>query len=470
METKRYLILSCGIISALPLAGETKEKFNVLFISADDMKPLLGCYGDPMAITPSLDNFAKGATVFTRAYCQQPVSGPSRASFLTGRYPDQTGVLRLTDWIRAKDPDIVTLPQALREAGYTTAGVGKVFQTDRNNLDPLSWSIPPVLYDMKRSDQYILEENKTDYKSVSNEFTDCPDSMYYDVRIRDAAILRLRELAAEGNPFFLAVGFHKPHLPFNAPARYRDMYSAELFEIDSTRTEGAPEVAYRPNRELTEYSDIPDIGPISPEQQKELKRAYYAAASFSDDNIGKVLEELRGLGLWDKTLIVILGDHGYHLGEQRLWCKSTNFEQACRAPLLIKRPEQKKGKVVRRVSEFAGIFPTVCDLCSVEVPSGVSGHNLFKTSIFRRSYAFSQIPHTIRIDGKNTKFTGYSVRDRNWTYVAWFNPDGECSFCELYKMKGHRVETENLAGAHKTAERRLRRILYRHLEEIGVRY
>lgn len=468
MDSKRYLILSCGIISAVQAFGKNEEKFNVLFISADDMKPLLGCYGDPIAITPSLDGFAKEATLFTRAYCQQPVSGPSRASFLTGRYPDQTGVLRLSDWIRAKDPDIVTLPQAFREAGYTTAGVGKVFQTDRNNLDSLSWTIRPKLFDMSRTDQYLLDENKTDYKSVSNEFTSLPDSLYYDVKIREAATKTLRELAGSGKPFFLAVGFHKPHLPFNAPERYRDMYKLDLFEIDSTMTEGAPEIAYRPNRELTEYTDIPDLGPISPEQQKQLKRAYYAAASFTDDNIGIVLGELRKLGLWDKTVIVILGDHGYHLGEQRLWCKSTNFEQAFRAPLIIKQPFQKKGRVEKRVSEFAGIFPTVCELCGIEIPSGVSGHNLFKVNLFRRNYAFSQIPHTIKQEGKNVKYTGYSVRDRNWTYVAWFDKKGNCAFIELYKMKGHRIETKNLAGAHKHAERRLERALSRHLEEIGV--
>ena len=465
---KEHFILFAGSILCFGLSSAKDRPVNVLFISADDMKPLMGCYGDPVAITPNIDNFAAGATIFKRAYCQQPVSGPSRASFLTGRYPDQTGVLRLSDWVRAKDPDIVTLPQALREAGYTTAGVGKVFQTDRNNLDSLSWSIRPQLFDMKRSDQYILEENKTDYKSVSHEFTNAPDSCYYDVKIRNAAIRTLKELASEGNPFFLAVGFHKPHLPYNAPERYYRMYASSGFNIDSARVVDAPEIAYRPNREITEYNDIPSIGPISSEQQEELKRAYYAAASFTDDNVGAVLDALKELGLYDNTMIVFLGDHGYHLGEQGLWCKSTNFEQACNAPLIIKMPGQKKTHTFEGVTEFVNIFPTVCKTCGVPVPEKVMGHNILRRSLFRKYYAFSQIPHNLKVEGKNQKFMGYSVRDKRWTYVEWFDKNGKPSFCELYDMDGRRVEDINIATSHGRKVRRMSKVLHKHLEKIGV--
>lgn len=464
---EKYFLLAGGILS-FGLCHAKDKNVNVLFISADDMKPLMGCYGDPVAITPNIDNLAAKATLFTRAYCQQPVSGPSRASFLTGCYPDQTGVLRLSDWIRAKDPDIVTLPEALREAGYTTAGVGKVFQTDRNNLDSLSWSIRPQLFDMKRADQYILEENKTDYKSVSHEFTDAPDSCYYDVKIKEAALATLKKLAGENKPFFLAVGFHKPHLPFNAPKRYYSMYSSSGFSIDSARVVDAPEIAYRPNRELIEYNDIPSIGPISPEQQEDLKRAYYAAASFTDDNVGALLDALRELGIYDNTMIVFLGDHGYHLGEQGLWCKSTNFEQACNAPLIIKMPGQKRGHTFKGVTEFVNIFPTVCKECGVPVPEKVMGHNIYKRSLFHRYYAFSQIPHTIKIDGKSEKFTGYSIRDKRWTYVEWFDKDGNASFYELYDMKGRRVEDMNKAASHGRKVRRMSKVLHNHLRKIGV--
>lgn len=409
------------------------------------MKPAMACYGDSIAITPALDGLAKDGILYSRAYCQQAVSGPSRASLLTGMYPDETGVLSLNTWIRKKNPDIVTLPQAFREAGYVTASAGKVFHGAKNNLDAPSWSLPPLLYAQIRPEAYVLEENKTDYKSVSNEFTTLDESLYYDVQIRDAALARLDSLCDASKPFFFAVGFHKPHLPWCAPQRFLDMYLPRRLSIDTARVVGAPYQAYRSNRELIEYNDVPSDGPIPLEQQEYLKKCYYACSSFTDENVGCILRRLKELGLYDNTLIVFLGDHGYHHGEQGLWCKSTEFESSCNAPLIIKLPKgmsrRKAAKLADAPVSFVDIMPTLCEACGVPVPEGVRGESLLQSG--HGPYAFSQIVHSH--DG--IKYTGYTVRDARWTYTEWLTPELECAASELYDMAGRdecRYERENV--------------------------
>ena len=434
---------------------------------ADDMKPAMGCYGDTIAVTPALDGLARDGILYSRAYCQQAVSGPSRASLLTGMYPDETGVLSLNTWIRKKNPNIVTLPQAFREAGYVTASAGKVFHGAKNNLDAPSWSAPPLLYAQIRPEAYVLQENKTDYKSVSNEFTTLDESLYYDVQIRNAAVGRLDSLAASGGPFFLAVGFHKPHLPWCAPTRFLDMYMPRKLNIDTARVAGAPYQAYRPNRELVEYTDVPSDGPIPLEQQEFLKKAYYACSSFTDENIGYVLQHLKDLGLYDNTLIVFLGDHGYHHGEQGLWCKSTDYESSCNAPLIIKLPKGMKAKRARALADapvsFVDIMPTLCAACGVPVPEGVRGENLLEGA--HSPYVFSQIAHSH--DG--IKYTGYAVRDKRWTYVEWLTPDLERAAAELYDMAGRdtiRFETQNVLAQHPEQAAAMAAILQEHLSSV----
>ncbi len=471
--------------AALLLAGcgaEQPRPCNILFLMADDMKPAMGCYGDSIAVTPALDGLAADGILFSRAYCQQAVSGPSRASLLTGRYPDQTGVLKLETLLRKKDPDIVTLPQAFREAGYTTASVGKVFHGVKNSMDTLSWSWRPLYCHMPRPDAYVLDVNKTDYKSVSREFAEVDEALYYDVKIREAALYRLDSLAASGGPFFLAVGFNKPHLPWSAPARYFDLYRDRALDIDTARVAGAPVQAYRSNRELTEYQDVPSDGPIPMALQKDLKRSYYACASFTDDNVGAILARLRKLGLYENTLVVFLGDHGYHHGEQGLWCKSTNFESSCNAPLIIKLPSGSTRRLPRRVGgqqaawispyraaavdarpvSFVDLMPTLCTACGVPVPEGAMGEDLFGPAE-HNPFVFSQIAHSV--DG--VKYMGYAVRDARWTYVEWFSPDMISVAAELYDMAGRdscRYEKANVLETYPDVAASLSEALLHHLE------
>lgn len=455
-------LLSAGAASFGLAACSDKavQPKNLLFIMVDDMKTDLGCYGDPYAKTPFVDDLAKDATLFAHAYCQQALSGPSRASILTGLRPDENGVTELNTWIRKKNRSVVTLPQAFRESGYHTASVGKTFHGTKNTLDSLSWSQTPEHYHYTKSDEYMLSENKTGEKAASYEFFDGTEDAYLDINIRNRAVSVLDSLAAADKPFFLAVGFLKPHLPFCAPQRFLDLYDDVDFSgIDTTRIYGAPELAYHNSNELRGYVDIGD----SQIDNAVLKKAYYACTSFADENIGVLIQELKRLGLYDDTVIVVLGDHGYHTGEQGLWCKSTNYEAACRAPLIIKDARQKKSRKVDVPVEFVDIFPTLTELCGIERPAGLSGkslNTLDKDSVY---YAVSQFPRPYAAlhRAKARTHMGYTIRDSRWRYIEWYDNDGNLAETELYDLSESKLESDNLSGTEACAleEERLKNTL-----------
>lgn len=450
---KTYSKITCAIgmfplIAACSPSNDINNK-NVLFIIADDMKPTIGCFGDTTAITPFMDQLGKSCTIFNRAYCQQALSGPTRASLLTGLRPNDTGVTELNTWMRAKNPDIITLPQIFKNAGYETRGVGKIFHGDKNSADSLSWSKYPCLFSYTKKDDYILDRNKTGKKASASEFTSDMDNKYFDVKIRDEAIRELRELAAAKKPFFLAVGFLKPHLPFCAPERFLDLYEESNFDIDTTAIKNAPSLAYHNNEELRGYTDIPDVGDIDSSHNMLLKKAYYACVSFTDENIGILIKELKDLGLFDNTVIVIVGDHGYHTGEQGLWCKSTNYEAACKAPLMIKDANQKEGRYVNSPVEFVDIFPTICRLCKIEPPKNLAGKYILATDYDKHDhFAISQFPRPYNaLHHANLRtHMGYAIRNSSWTYVEWHDTTGKITDRELYLMRNTTLEKENLAG------------------------
>ena len=423
---------------------EKNQPRNVLFIMVDDLRPSFGCYGDSVAVTPCVDAFASGATVYSNAYCQQALSGPTRASLLTGLRPSETGVTELNTWMRERNPDIVTLPQAFRSAGYETVSVGKTFHGARNTLDSLSWSRTPLLYRYTKNDEYQLSRNKTGKKAAAYEFTEEPEDGYLDVKIRNEAVRQMRELSESGKPFFLAVGFLKPHLPFCAPERFLDLYAdASIGQTDTARIKGAPALAYHDSDELRGYTDIPAIGPMEMGQNEALKRAYYACVSFADENIGVLLRELERLGLFDDTVVVLLGDHGYHTGEQGLWCKSTNYEAACRAPLIIRDPDNASGRTVSVPVEFVDIFPTVAGMCGISLPEGLQGKDLRNLDEDGNHYAFSQFPRPYNAlhNARVRTHSGYAVRDTAWRYVEWYDNSGKLSASELYYLGGNEQST-----------------------------
>lgn len=332
--------LLCGVNVAamVPAVADAKpadtkkadDRPNVLLIAIDDMKPWIGPYGDPIAKTPAMDALASRATTFNNAYCQVSLSGPTRSSLLTGLNPDHTGVWWLMGSFRKNNPDIVTMPQALKDNGYETVGVGKVYHPLKDKEvkdDPISWSLP---YIKTSGSQYALSNGR-----VATECADVPDNGYVDGVIAEEAVKALGKLKNSDKPFFLGVGFKKPHLPFCAPKKYWDMYDREAMpvaEFQEMSTDPV-EYAYHNSLELKGYSDIPpfesfvDTKHLDTETQKRLLHAYYACISYTDAQIGKVLEALEKEGLADNTIVIMFGDHGYHLGDHGMWNKLSDFEQ-----------------------------------------------------------------------------------------------------------------------------------------------
>jgi len=506
-----FCLTSITFIAAnFSFAQEQKKKPNVLFIAIDDLKPILGCYGDKQIKTPNIDRLAKMGTVFLSNYCQQAVCGPTRASIMTGMRPDYTKIWDLKTKMRDKNPDIVSIPQYFASKGYSSQGIGKVYDprcVDKE-LDKPSWSVPyyktakkyyapgygePALerYQMKSTkdtvEKYLQEAlAKGMKKADANEYagtkakptTECvdvPDNAYNDGANALQAKDILIDLSKKNEPFFFAVGFAKPHLPFVSPKKYWDLYNREEMPLApfQEKTANAVEAAYHNAGEIRGYTDIPPLTSFTDQKsygitlpvdkQKELIHGYYAAVSYTDANVGILLNTLDSLGLTSNTIIVLWGDHGWHLGDHNLWCKHTNFEQATRTPLIISSPKVKSSKTTS-TTEFVDIFPTLCDLAGLEIPTNLDGKSLVSvmkkpTSVFKE-YAVSQYPRsnggteTDRSGYADSKVMGYSIRTQQYRFTLWmgnnyrssqpFNKDYIIG-TELYDYKNDPLEKVNVA-------------------------
>ncbi len=426
-----------------------RKRFNVLFIASDDMRPDLGCYGDPVAKTPNLDRLASQGTVFSRAYCQQAVCSPSRASLMTGRRPDTTKVWDLSTHFRAALPDVITLPQCFKQHGYHARSIGKIYHGQgKPSVDEPSWSEAPVLDHVTKRDAYLLAKNRTGKKAASWEVTDRPDSETIDGKVCDQAVTALGEFAESKKPFFLAVGFRKPHLPFCAPRRFFDLYDAAAIKVEPrVRGKACPDIALHNFKELRGYTDIPKSGPVPEGKARELRHAYYACISFTDANVGRLLDCLDELGLADNTVVVFWGDHGFHLGEHGLWCKTSNFELDARVPLIFRVPGQKtRGAVCRSLVEFVDIYPTLADVCGLNMPDGLEGVSLracpYDTAASVKDAAFTQHPRPPY--GRRTHM-GYSMRTDRYRYTEWRElKTGEVAARELYDHGDDAAESVNI--------------------------
>lgn len=403
---------------------------NVLFIAVDDLRTSLGCYGDTLVKSPNIDQLACESRRFTRSYCHQAVCGPSRNSILTGRLPDNTRVWHNRNLFRDTLPDGVTLPEYFKNHGYHAQSLGKVF-SGRDRLeeqDPQSWSVPPLLKGSGWSN-YALEENRGhDGKGVAAEMADVPDEGYSDGKLAALAVQTMEDLAERKQPFFLAVGFFKPHLPFCAPKKYWDLYDPTQFELTSftDRTHGAPEVAYHEHRELGGYQDVPKDEKFGAKKTRHLRHGYYACVSFVDANVGRLLDRLEKLGIADNTVICLWGDHGFHLGEQGLWTKANNYELSTRVPLIFSVPGQANpGSKTNALVEFVDVYPTLADICGLDAPVGVEGVSLKPLLADPdrpwKSAAFSQYPRS-RTGNRHRghgDIMGYAVRTDRHRYVEW---------------------------------------------------
>jgi iduronate 2-sulfatase len=465
VRTVPYTLIFLGILLMIPRSCKqgvqeerNQEKPNVLFFFIDDLRPNLGCYGDEVVLSPHIDSLAGVGVVFNRAYCQQAVCNPSRTSLLTGLRPDETGVTDLETHFRDNVPEVVTLPQLFKNNGYLTLGAGKVFHATPFIIDSISWTRPIPPYEPRF---YLAEHNrKGKTKQDASESADVEDTAYPDGKIALEAIDYLKEAKASGQPFFIAVGFNKPHLPFCAPKKYWDLYEGIDFTIhDHQRPENSPELAFHNWDELRGYRDIPDTGALSEEKIQELWQGYYACISYTDALVGMVISKLEELELAENTIIVLWGDHGYHLGEQDIWCKSTNFELDARVPLIISAPGTKaKGQVCDAIIECLDIYPTLAELCE-QVPenrlSGLSLKPFLENPGQDWEYlAFHQFIRPLSaLRSRNVTHMGYAVRTREWRCTRWYDlQEGEIVGRELYYMENHSIERENLAGKPEYAE------------------
>ncbi|MDF3129320.1 sulfatase [Kiritimatiellaeota bacterium B1221] len=474
---KKYISALCILLCLLPLGAQT-EKMNVLFIAVDDLKPLLGTYGDEQVISPRIDQLAARGTVFLNAQCQQPVCGPSRASLLTGMRPDSTQIYDLETRMRDKNPDLISLPEYFKQQGYETVGMGKIYDPrcvdGRKFQDKPSWSIP-FKYFYGKSDNtagFANPETVADIASKKDKngkpipvwnvspipategTEDLPDNGYIDGAIAEGAVSWIGKLAKQDKPFFLAVGFKRPHLPFNAPKKYWDLYDRASFELAPYQKapEGTPDFTINPGWEIRGHYQVPRRGPFSDELQRELIHGYYACTSYVDAQVGKVVDALEAAGVADKTIIVLWGDHGWHLGDHGQWCKHSVYEQATRAPLIIYSPGQK-GQHGRATTpaEFIDIFPTLCDLTGFQGPEQLEGVSLKPVlddpGLQIRKVAMSQFPR--ETDGK--MLMGYTFRSQQYRYTEWrerkdkkSKGDGPVYTRELYDYATDPLETRNL--------------------------
>ena len=429
----------------------TKKRPNVLFIIVDDLRPQLGCYGHSQMKTPHIDRLAQQGILFERNYCQQGLCAPSRASMMAGVRPDTTGITALKTPLVSVRPDLVTLPQTLKNSGYTTISLGKVYHHVKD--DPKGWSQPPVWPPSPAAGRgYMLPANreliKTSKKPYGPATESAPvsDIAYDNGTFTRAALEQLAKLKHE--TFFLAVGLQKPHLPFSAPQKYWDLYDRDQVQLPASyRSHDAPDAAYYNWGELRTYTDIPADGPVSDAKARELIHGYYAAVSYTDAMVGLLMRQLREQGLLDNTIVFFCTDHGFSLGENTLWCKHNNFDTALHTPMIVRLPDrQNAGGRVAAPTESLDIYPTICDLVEVPKPPHLEGQSLApllaNPKSAHKGAAYSQCPRAVA----GRRVMGYSMRTQRYRFTSW----GDLG-SELYDHQTDPHEMVNLADNAKTA-------------------
>jgi uncharacterized sulfatase len=449
-------ILVLGLTRVSAGGATPPEKPNVLFVVSDDLNNALGCYGHPLVKSPHIDRLAQRGLRFDRAYCQFPLCNPSRASFLTGRRPDTTGVEENATQFRKNIPDVVTLPQLFQKAGYFVARVGKLYhygvptQIGTDGLDdPPSWMevVNPRGRDKDDEPKIFSLKPGQFGGTLSWLAADGTDEEQTD-GIGAAAAIQLLERHKD-QPFFLAVGFYRPHTPYVAPKKYFEMYPLDALKLAQDPADDRDHI---PAPALT--VNPPHYG-ISERLQREAIQAYHASTTFMDAQLGKVLDALDRLGLADKTIVVFTSDHGYHLGEHGLWQKQSLFEESARVPLIIAAPGMKAaGQSTGRLAELIDLYPTLADLCGLQAPADLPGRSLRPLlddpTAPGKAAAITQVrrgaggggPQAKKKAGGDGFFKGYAVRTERYRYVEW---DEGRRGRQLYDHQSDPREHKNLA-------------------------
>jgi iduronate 2-sulfatase len=448
---REFLASMAGVSAASCIAGTLRAatRPNVLFILMEDLAPLFGCYGHDHVKTPNIDRLAAQSTLFERAYCQQALCSPSRISMFTGVRPECSGILDLKTPFRSVMPEVVTLPQLFKQNGYETIPVGKIFHISGDTTDPASWTADYF----SSSTKYVLEASykererriekaksrgETNFygKAPVTECADVSDNEYDDGIMTEKAIEHLHMY--RDKPFFLAMGYHRTHLPFTAPKKYWDMYKREDIKLvtDQLPPKNAPEPAYRAPTELRKFLGLPSDAPVPKQAQRETIHGYFACISYLDSLVGKLLDSLDELGLTDNTIVVLGADHGFHLGEHGMWAKKTVFENGVRVPLVVNVPGITKGKRTDSITEYVDLYPSLCELAGLSLPDHVSGTSfvpvLKDPESEPKKFAFSLYPRYAP-DNREDKTIGYSVRSGRYRYNEWVHiPTDEVVGRELY--------------------------------------
>ena len=476
------LLVASQVVSSFAFAV---ERPNVLLILVDDLKPAIGAYGDPIAQTPNLDQLIAQGMRFDLAYCNQAVCAPSRFTLMLGSHSTSTGLYGLGSNLRRTLPNAVTMPQHFAKYGYRTESLGKVFHVGHGNQgDPGSFQVPHfkdkvIEYLEPRSTDggkltreealftnQALDRIRSLPRGAAFEFPDVRDDQYADGRVAAETVKRLAAAKSrrtkDGTPFFIAAGFVRPHLPFSAPKKYWDLYDSDKLPMPQHEEfpSGAPNVAVKRGGEINAYKPVPVEGKIPSELKRKLIHGYYASVSYVDAQIGKVTSALKSLELDEDTIVVLWGDHGFHLGDLGIWTKHTNYEQANRIPICFVAPGvASPNSSTQQLAETVDIFPTLAELAGLPVPQGpqpIDGKSLvpvLKNPLARvRDHAYHAYPK---------KKLGRAIRTARYRLVQWRSigkPD-ERAEIELYDYVDDPDETQNHATTKRDVVGKLTAIL-----------
>ena len=444
---KKLILVTLTVLLTLQgCFAQKNKKPNVLFITIDDLRPELGVYGNKIIKSPNIDKLAKEGVVFTKAYAQVPVCGASRASMHTGIRPTRTRFTRAASEIDRDTPGAITMGQHFKENGYYTVSIGKVIH-GKHDASKRSWS---KYYPAENMFEYHTKDNleynkhpEPGYKrSYPYEMTpdSVPDTAFLDVRTLNNAVKELKIFKKTGQPFFLAVGFARPHLPFVAPKRFWDLYGKDdIKEPDNYfYPKDVPKIALSSWGELRAYRGIPKKGDITDKEMRlTLKHGYYASVSYIDSLVGVLIDELKKLKLYDNTIIVLWGDHGWQLGEHKEWAKHTNFDIALRVPFIVIAPGKLKGKVSDALVEMVDVYPTLSELAGIPVLEQNQGKSLvpiLEGKPEKMNYALSRWK------------AGDSFKTDRYRYTEFTNKEGKIFARMLYDHKKDPEENVNVAG------------------------
>ena len=464
------LLVACTPCSRPALADSTKP--NVLLICVDDLKPAIGCFGDQVAKTPNIDRLAARGVRFDSAYCNQAVCSPSRNALLTSLRPQTLGIYDLPTNFRKSAPDAITLGQHFRKFGYRTEALGKIFHVGHGNKDDtVSWDVPHFNAKAKQyanpTQVETRKDKNGDARGPVTESADVDDETYADGAVAAEAILRINNAAKSDQPFLIACGFIRPHLPFVAPKKYWDMYDADSLPMPTflEAPELAPSYAATAYGEIRQYTGVPVQAPIDRELTRHLIHGYYAATSYMDTQVGRLLDALDASAAAKNTIVVLWGDHGWHLGDHGMWCKHTNYEQAARIPVIVSAPGFAQGASTRAMIESVDIYPTLAELAGLETPKSIDGISFAGVL---NDPAQSARDHVIHVYPRGNRL-GRAIRTPRYRMVQW-KVLGETSEAlepidyELYDYQLDPLETKNLAASQSEILSDMLAILSKHPE------